>query len=676
MMTMRTKPTAFLYLLDFCKFDFRCHSEAKPKNLFSRKGPKNEILRGVYPEHRKERFFAAAQNDRRRAQDDKKRDFAKVQYLITIWMTMLWFTLSPTLFAVSTARAEQEPSASDQKGLESKIVRLELKQAKVADALRLISELSGINAVATEEAGKRQISLYLQEVTARQAIDTLAKISNLWYREDKETRTFRVMTTEEFQKDLIIFREDFTRVFNLLHHNTVSLARVIADLYGDRVLLSLGEDEGDSLTGNFGFSGNTGQAAPFSRPVSAATSEESRGAVQSQRGIEGRRASEQEVKESFTPDQISELMRRLKETPPEDQDESAAKELLHGISRREPPIFVTVVRQHNAIVLRTADARVMKDIEALIQDLDRPTPQVLLEMKILRLGLGDGFRSIFDFDLTRGQVIAGPPTGQPRNPLLPNAGVGPQNVLGLGNFALEGGTFLYQFMNDQIRARIQLLAQENRLEVLATPMVLASNNRPARVFVGEQRVLVTGVKSKVVTPATGAATTVIEPVTEIRDIGNTLLIQPKINADRTVTLLINQDSSRVLVDSTTIPVATETGEIREIPIDTVDTAILQGTVVAKDGLSVAVGGLIQNNFSNDKQKVPFLAEIPLLGWFFKREARDQSKSELVLLITPHVLMTPTEGQEATDTLMKEKSDHPYFKEDDRERELRKEIEVR
>ncbi|MCG3117794.1 MAG: hypothetical protein LLH30_19155 [Candidatus Manganitrophus sp. SA1] len=594
-------------------------------------------------------------------------------FFIRTWIAMLLLAVSPVLLEVSIARTEQESSSPDQKGLDSKIVRLELKQAKVADALRLISELSGMNAVATEEAGKKQINLYLQEVTARQAIDTLAKISNLWYREDKETRTFRVMTTEEFQKDLVIFREDFTRVFNLLHHNTVSLARVISDLYGERVILSLGEDEGDSLTGSSGFSGDSGQTAPFSRPVSERSSESGLGTGRSRQGIEGH-AFEREVKESFTSDQIAELMRRLKGAPSEGKDETAATELLRGISRREPPIFVTVVRQHNAIVIRTADARVMKDLEVLIKELDRPTPQVLLEMKILRLGLGDSFRSIFDFDLTRGQMIAGPPTGQPRNPLVPNAEVGPQNVLGVGNFALEGGTFLYQFMNDQIRARIQLLAQENRLEVLATPMVLASNNRSARIFVGEQRVLVTGIKSKVVTPATGAATTVIEPVTEIRDIGNTLLIQPKINADRTVTLLINQDSSRVLVNSATIPVATETGDVKQIPIDTVDTAILQGTVVAKDGLSVAVGGLIQDSISRDKQKVPFIAEIPVLGWFFRRDVRDNSKSELILLITPHVLMTPAEGQEATTRLMGEKSTHSYFEEVDSASDIEKERE--
>ncbi len=573
--------------------------------------------------------------------------------------------LSIAIMTMPVLLAETEASVPLQngKGPEFKISKLELKQAKVADALRLISELSGINAVATEAARQKQISLYLQDVTARQAMDTLAKISGLWYREDEDTGTFRLMTTEEFQKDLVIFREDLTRVFNLLHHNTVSMANAIADLYGERVILSLGEEETDPFAGNLGFGeGITTQASQFSRPVSGQQSDLRSGAARGGQGSEIRE-SEKMLKETLTPDQIARLMKRIGKAP-SDEKEGVPSDTLRGISRKESPIFVTVVRQHNVLVVRTSDSRAVKDIEGLIRDLDRPTPQVLLEMKILKLGLGDNFRSIFDFGGTNGQVISGPQTGQPANPLVPDASTAAQNILGLGNFPLEGGTFIYQFLNDQIRARVQLLAQENRLEVVATPMILASNNRPARLFVGEQRVLVTGAKSNVVTPATGASVTVIEPVTEVRDIGNTLLIQPKINADRTVTLFISQDSSTVLVDSTTIPVATQTGDVKEIAIDTVDTAILQGTIVAKDGLTIAVGGLIQTSISNDQQKVPLLGDIPLLGWFFRKEIKEKSKSELILLITPHVLMTPGEGKEVTDARMEELSEHPYHKKGD------------
>jgi len=558
-----------------------------------------------------------------------------------------WCMIFALMLKVFWMGAEAEAAETAPGAAEARIARLEVKSASVHDALRLIAEATGINAVASAEAGEKEIRLYLRGITARQAIDMLAKTGGLWYREDPETGAFRVMTTEEFQKDLVVVREAFTRVFTLLHHNTVDMARVIADLYGRRVRLSLGSEGSDTGTGS----------GTFSRSISASG------------------GKDDDLKSKLTSDQASRLTQQMGSLPPEAAG-TVPSEALRGLFEQESPIFVTAVRQHNILVIRAGDTRILQDIEALIHELDRPTPQVLLEMKILRLGLGDSFRSIFDFGVVSGTTQTGPPTGQPPNPLVPDATTSPQRVFGIGNFPLEGGTFIYQFLNDHIRARIQLLSEEKKLEVLATPMILASNNRSARVFVGEERVLVTGVSTNVVTSTTGPSTTVITPITEVRDVGNTLKILPRINADRTVTLQIEQDTSAVLIGNATLPVATQTGDVRQIPIDTVDTATLQGTVVAKDGLTVAVGGLIQTSKSRDEQKVPFLGDIPILGRFFRREVTDATKHELILLITPHIIMTPTEGQAVTDARMKEQSDHPYFQKPETTDEPKSEPDVR
>ena len=548
-----------------------------------------------------------------------------------------------------------------QRGADHGIVRLEFKETRIVDAVRLVAESSGVNVVTTEAAGQKTVTLYLQQVTARQAIDTLCKVSGLWYREDKETQTFRVMTTEEYQKDLVIFREDITKAFTLLHPNAISVASAIADLFGGRVSLSLGVD-GDDLTS--GATSGFGGASPNGRPASTTSVVD--------RPIGGRsgggatassRESDRVVKEALTPDQLAELTRRLEERK-EGAGSAVTSETLEGLSRQEPPIFVTVVRQHNVMVVRTSDVKAMQEIERLVVSLDRPTPQVLLEMKILELTLGDSFRSIFDLDFVRGPESSGPATSQPRNPLLSAGSTAAENVLGIGNFPLEGGTLIYQFLNDHIRARIQLLSRDNRINTLGTPMLLASNNRPARIFVGEERVLVTGVNTNVVTPAAGAGTLAIQPITEVRNIGNTLLILPKINADRTVTLSITQDSSTALIGSATIPVSTAGGGIQAFAIDTVSTANVQGTVVAKDKLTVAVGGLIRTSTNKDVQKVPFLGDIPVIGRLFRREVQAVEKTERVLLITPYILMTPAEGEETTRERMRDLSRHPYHTEGD------------
>jgi general secretion pathway protein D len=537
------------------------------------------------------------------------------------------------------------------------IKQLELKQSKVVDALRIISGLSGVNAVATQEAAQKEVTLFLENVTARDAIDTLCKISGLWYRQDTESGTFRIMTTKEYQRDLIVFREDVTKVFTLLHPNVTTIAQAIKDLFGERVELSFGTD-GDELIEGSGFgSSRSSVTARDGARFSQADHDQNhfRRPTGNSSGVVSGKSS-RIIAEDLTSDQIAELEQRLGSQEVADQEVSYG--VLKGLSRQEAGIYVTVNREHNLILVRTSDLGALEQIEQLIQEVDRPTPQVLLEMKILELSLGNDFKSIFDWEYVQGAKTSGLDSSQSPNPLLTTATQGYRKTFGLGNFDLQDNTFVYQFLDEKVRARIQMLSSENRINLLATPMLLASNNRLARVFVGEERVLTTGVASDVTTPATGATTTTIDTQTEIRDIGTTLEILPKINADRTVTLFIRQDSSSVLRNSATIPIANG-GIVQQFPIDTVSTANLEGVVVAKDNLTIAVGGLIRSSVSESLEKVPLLGDLPLFGRLFRKEIKDNDKTEIVLLITPHIIMTPAEGQQKTQSLMEKLSRHPF-----------------
>ncbi|MHC4972572.1 MAG: type II secretion system protein GspD [Planctomycetota bacterium] len=582
----------------------------------------------------------------------------------------------PSLFLAALAVLLLSASAHAQdtpfRGETHEIRRLELKGARVVDAIRLISELSKLNVVSTQEAGEKVVTLYLQDVTAGHAVETLCKVAGLWFRRDEETQTFRVMTTSEFQKDYVVYRQDDIRVFTLRHPNAIVIGSAIEDLYGYRVRLSLGVEEEEAIDlpvgmGALGGTSTSGARFGLDDPSQRRRSFQQRdralrrggyGGYRDYRGGRGMRDAERLVDEELTADQIDRLQKRV------DEAKEATAEELRGISRRDPMIYVTVNRQHNLVVVRTSDNDAMKQISQLIAELDRPTPQVLLEMKILELRVGDSFRSIFDIEYAGGTQSSGPDSSQPANPLLLTADTASRNVLGIGNFDLEDSTLIYQFLNDNVRARLQLLATDNRINILSTPIVLASNNRPARMFVGEERILVTGVNTDVVTSATGPTTTVVEPVTETRDIGNTLIVVPKINADRTVTLFILQDSSSVLEDSATIPVTSAEGGVTDYPIDTVETANLQATVVAKDGMTLAVGGLIRVELVDREEKVPVLGDIPVIRFFFRKKVKARDKSEVVLLIRPRVLFTPAEADEVTRKRIKELSDHPYTKKGD------------
>ena len=154
-----------------------------------------------------------------------------------LWAHAICIILVGTVF--SQDNTSNMKNAEFEIGKNQIISRLELNQSTVTDAVRLIAEIAGINVAATTDAGSREISIFLRHIRAIDAIETICKVSGLWYRSESEIGLIRIMTTTEYGKDLVIYREDDTKVFTLLHPNVFSIGQHIQDLYGDRVLLSL-----------------------------------------------------------------------------------------------------------------------------------------------------------------------------------------------------------------------------------------------------------------------------------------------------------------------------------------------------------------------------------------------------------------------------------------------------
>ncbi len=557
---------------------------------------------------------------------------------------------------IETPKPEKTPASNlktRQKGDSQsfRIQKLEFKKAKLVDVMRTISEISDINIVPTKEAGESEVTIYLRNVTVHEAIDTISRSNGLWYRQDKISKAYRVMTTKEFQNDIIVFRDDVTQVFNLLHPNPIIVASAIEDLYGSRVILSLGIQPDDFGTGSIGGIGSNGSArnGGTSARGGQASLRRSTGGQNNNRSFSNNRRlapgqignqSERSITEELSPERLARLEQAIAAS---ENGVTVSSEDIQGVSRSEQPIYITVNREHNLIIVRTSDVGVLRDIERLIKEMDKPTTQVLLEMKILELTVGDSFNQLFNFEY------------------LSSNG---KEYVGLGNAPIptEAGSFIYSFLDSRIFARLELLQRNNQINTLSSPILLASNNRPSRVFVGEERILVTGVTAT--DPIVSAVGTIITPArityeTELRDIGNTLNIIPKINADGTVTLSIQQDVSSVLEGAITLPPITVGNTVQSFNIDSVKVANIEGIVVAKDGLTVAIGGLISNSKVNNQTKVPILGDIPLIGELFKRKDQSNTKSELILLITPRIIKTPNDGESVTADTMDEVSDQAW-----------------
>lgn len=602
----------------------------------------------------------------------------------------------------SVVKNNDDKKKSSKKTIQNKSVediyidKLEFRQANMLDVSRALADISGLNFVATEEAAKKNVTVFLQNISVKNALEAITKNAGLWYRRDKESGTFRIMSTKEYQQDLIVYREDTTRVFNLLHPNPMIVASSIRDLYGSRVILSFGMQDmsmmgmggggaragggaagrgGMAGMGGVGMGGMGGNGMGVNRTSVQGRGRSNMGGMGLGAGgnanrMGGLNNENNIIQENLTADQIE----RLNETIDDKGDVRLNSDDLKGINNRQQPIYITINREHDLMTVRTSDNGVMKEIEQLVKELDRPTRQVLLEMKILSLDVGDSYRQSVDLDfMPSSKTLSGPITDQAKNPLGTIAPInvtnttttdngsgststqtqngvinlGVRNILGLGNFALEGGTFVYQFMNDSIRARIQLLQQNNRINTLSTPVLLSSNNKPARVFVGTEQVVTTGFDAvSGGASVAGVGAPAIIPITEIRDIGNTLQVMPKINSDKTVSLFIQQDSSTLIRGGSIIPIPVG-NSVQSFNVDSVRTSNIQGTVVAKDGLTIAIGGLIDSSDSEDEQKVPLLGDIPILGELFKRKVKQKSKRELLLLITPHIIESAHDSEDLT-----------------------------
>ena len=182
-------------------------------------------------------------------------------------------------------------------------------------------------------------------------------------------------------------------------------------------------------------------------------------------------------------------------------------------------------------------------------------------------------------------------------------------------------------------------------------MVLASNHREAELFIGEESLLVRGFTFNSATIDNGVVISpaYIETETELQEIGITLRIVPRINADNTVTLTLEQESSEINPGGATLPIADGVGGILNLPVDTINSSRLTGTVVAKNNLTVAVGGLIRTTKSSNIQKVPLISEIPIIGNIFQSTVESEQETETILLITPRIITRAGESEQIRKT---------------------------
>ncbi|GAB4537300.1 MAG: type II secretion system secretin GspD [Thermodesulfovibrionia bacterium] len=195
-----------------------------------------------------------------------------------------------------------------------------------------------------------------------------------------------------------------------------------------------------------------------------------------------------------------------------------------------------------------------------------------------------------------------------------------------------GFTFAAVDSADVVRGLLQTLAGESKVKVLASPHILASDNREAKIQVGKQ------VPVQTSTSVTSGGETVTS--IQYRDTGVVLTVKPQINEGGLVSLEVKQEVSSV------DPEAGVGGN----PIISNRTA--ETTIVVQDNQTIIIGGLIQENKSTVREGIPLLKDIPLLGLLFGYTSVSDDRTELVVTLTPRVIRSIDESRLVTEEFKK------------------------
>jgi general secretion pathway protein D len=293
----------------------------------------------------------------------------------------------------------------------------------------------------------------------------------------------------------------------------------------------------------------------------------------------------------------------------------------------------------NALVI-TAKPEEYQVLEPIIQQLDIPRKQVYVEALImevratLQISVGVDWITAgstnIPFSSSDGVVFGGSRTSgasvldEAGNLALPTG-----LTAGVVSFPVTIGGVTFT----NLAALITAAQTDNDFNVISTPQLMTLDNEEASVVVAENIPFSTRVDE-----GTAVTDRAIQSF-EYRDVGVTLKVTPQINEKRFVKLKIFEEISRVVSETTQLSPT----QVVLAPTTTKRTA--ETNVQVQDGQTVVIAGLVGDNVDVTSTKVPCLGDIPLLGWLFKSETRNTTRTNLLIFLTPYIVVTPEEAEE-------------------------------
>ncbi len=298
----------------------------------------------------------------------------------------------------------------------------------------------------------------------------------------------------------------------------------------------------------------------------------------------------------------------------------------------------------NAIVVR-AERSQIAEIEDIIQKLDVRRAQVLIEAAIVEVSMTNTRDLGVDFtavDLSGDpnsttplvtsplsgaiqSLIAGATQDDGSVDLLQGVFSLTDPTIGVAKIDMDGVTFA---------ATIQALQTNSNANLLSTPTLLTLDNEEAKIVVGSEVPFRTGSFSTTGDGSQNPFTTI-----QRKDVGLQLTVTPHVHDGETVRLEVAQEITAVLPEA---PIGNAGFSDVVTSKREIETAVL-----ADDGQTIILGGLIQDDITINDSRVPLLGDIPGIGWLFRNESKSKTKRNLLIFLRPTVIRDKAQAETET-----------------------------
>jgi general secretion pathway protein D len=269
----------------------------------------------------------------------------------------------------------------------------------------------------------------------------------------------------------------------------------------------------------------------------------------------------------------------------------------------------------NTIVFK-GSGQAWADLLPVIQSLDKPAPSVLIEVLLAEVKLDDSESSGLDFV---------------SNGIVSNNGATYNSKIATTTIGASPGALIATLDSaGSIRAKLNLYQKNSRVEVRSRPRLMVKSGQSASIDVGDEIAITTGT-----TQSTIGSSPIVSTVT-YRKTGVLLTVKPTVHASGNIDIDIDQALSQVGDGGGSSP------PILNRQIKTM--------VTLRDGGSILLAGLISDTSTKGKVGVPWVSKIPILGKAFRTDSKSSVRTELMVMIIPYVIETPTEGEAITKTI--------------------------